>query len=170
MDGSASPRTVGQEINTLKGRTGADIPLNAGVGAPTIAEAVAEIDSGVTVSGGAMAMNGSVTDDTTEVDALSVGGDTLPLRDSGAVRSVNGIPRDANGNVRITNVETANNLVADDAQSNLGTFAIRSSGGTTSVANGSAWLARLRGYMEHTGVVQEVLDCVVNAAGARTRS
>lgn len=164
MDGSASPKTVGQEITGLKGRTGADIPLNAGVGAPTIAEAVAEIDSGVTVSGGAMTMSGSVTDDTTEVDALSVGGDTLPLRDSGAVRSVNGIPRDANGNVRITNVETANNLVADDAQSNLGIFAIRSSGGTTSVANGSAWLARLRGHMEHTGVVQEVLDCQVNAA------
>ncbi len=164
MDASASPSNVGAEIAGLKGRTGADIPVNDEPGAPTIADAFAEADSGATVSGGVMAVNGSVADDSQAVNAVNVGGDTLPLRDSGAVRSVNSTPADANGNVRITNVETANNLVADDAQSNLAVFAIRSSGGSTSIANGNAWLARLRGRIEHTGQVDEVLNCVVNAA------
>ena len=164
MDGSASPKTVGEEIAGLKGRTGADIPVSGEAGAPSIAEVMDEVDSGAIVSGGVAEMPGSLTDSSTAVHALRLGDDTLPLKDPGAVRSVNGTAADANGNVRITNVETANNLVADDAQSNLGTFAIRTSGGATSIANGSAWLARLRGHMDHQGVVEEVLTCEVNAA------
>jgi hypothetical protein len=137
--------------------------MSGEAGAPTIAEALEEMDSGVTVSGGAMAVSGTVADATTEVSALSLDGQSLPLRDSGAVRSVNGQTGDGHGNVRITNVETANNLVADDAQSNLDTFAIRTSGGSTSIADGKAWLARLRGHLEHTGEVAEVLTCEIHA-------
>ena len=164
MDGSANPKSVGEEIATLKGRTGADIPLSGADGAPSVAQAIDAIDSGATVEGGALKLSGAVADGTAEVRALELDGQTLPLRDGGAVRSVNGEKADGVGNVAVTRVEFANNLVADDAQSNLGAYVIRTSGGTTPIASGSAWLARLRGNLAHAGQVQEVLTCVVQAA------
>ena len=164
MDDTASPKSVKAEIDGLKGRTGADIPMRGEPGAKSVAQDIGESDSGVTVSGGVAQTSGTVADSSTAVSALGIDGETLPLRDSGAVRSVNGIPGNVDGNVRITNVETANNLVADDAQSNLGAFVLRTSGGTTSIASGKAWLARLRGRIEHTGEVREVLTCEVHAA------
>ena len=164
IDASANPKNVGEEIAGLKGRTGADIPVNAESGARSIAEALADVDSGASVTGGTMRLAGSVADESDAVHAIELGNTSLPLRDQGAVRSVNGAAADAAGNVRITRVETADNLVADDAQSNLGLFVMRTSGGTTSIADGDAWLARLRGHMAHTGAQSEVLTCEVSAA------
>ena len=164
MDAGASAASVGGEIVALKGRTGADIPVSGEAGARSIADAIGEIDSGASVTGGVLTLPGSVTDSSTEVHGALVGGEALPIRDAGAVRSINGQEPDGNGNVSITHVENATNLVADDAQSNIGIFLMRTSGGTTPISNGSAWLARLRGRIEHTGQVEEVLTCVVNAA------
>ena len=164
MDASATPQTVAQEITGLKGRTGADIPFDGTAGAQTIAQKVNSVAAGAVIAGNVATMDGSITDESTHVEALEVDGAALPLRDNKAVRSVNGTLGDADGNVRITNVETANNLVADDAQANIGQFVLRAAGGTTSIANGKAWLTQLRGYMEHTGEVQESLTMTVNAA------
>lgn len=156
--------TVAEEVTALKGRTGADIPVNGETGAPTIAEALNAASSGVTVQGGVAAMPGQVTDDSTDVHSLEVNGQELPVRDANAVRSVNGITGDGTGNVRLTHVETSSNLVADDAQSNVDAYVLRTSGGNTPIADGKAWLALIRGAMEHTGVVQEVLDMTVEPA------
>ena len=164
MDASATPQTVAQEIAGLKGRTGADIPFDGTAGAQTIAQKVNALAAGAVIADNTATLEGSVTDDSTHVEGVTVNGATLPLKDPGAVRSVNGVAGDAAGNVRITNVETANNLVADDAQANIGLFVLRTSGGTTSIANGAAWLTQLRGYMVHTGVVEEQLTMTVNAA------
>lgn len=164
MDASASPTYVSQKIAALEGRTGEDIPFDSSVGAQTIAQKVNALAAGAVIAANKATLEGSITDESTHVEGLTVDGATLPLKDPGAVRSVNGVAGDANGNVRITNVETANNLVADDAQANIGQFVLRTAGGSTSIANGPAWLTQLRGYMEHTGEVQESLAMTVNAA------
>jgi len=156
--------TVAEEVEALKSRTGADIPVNGEDGAISIEAALNAASSGVTVQGGAAVMAGTVTDDSGSVNSLEISGRSLPLRDDGAVRSVNGIAGDSAGNVRITNVETANNLVADDAQSNVAAFVLRTSGGGTAIANGRAWLNQVRGAMEHTGVVEERIDMTVEPA------
>ena len=164
MDQSANPKSVAEEVAGLKGRTGADIPVNAEPGARSIEAALGEIDSGATVEDGVLRLAGAVADESTEAHDIRLGDQVLPMRDAGAVRSVNGTAADADGNVAVTRVEFANNLVADDAQANLGAFVIRTSGGTTSIADGDAWVARLRGRIEHTGQVAEVLTCEVHAA------
>lgn len=156
--------SVAEEIEELQGRTGADIPVNGETGAPTIAEALNAASAGVTVQGGVASLPGQVTDSSDSVHSLDVNGQELPVRDASAVRSVNGISGDSAGNVRITYVETTGNLVADDAQSNVAAFVLRTSGGNTPIANGRAWLAQVRGAMEHTGAVEEVLDMTVEPA------
>lgn len=164
MDASASPTYVSGEIAALKAKTGADIPIDGTSGAKTIKQTLDDVAAGAVVTGNVAEMAGSITDGSTHVEALEVNGETLPIRDNRAVKSVNGQTIDGNGNVQITNVETANNLVADDAQENIGQFIIRTAGGTTSIADGPAWVSRLTGNLVHTGVVAEVLSMTVNAA------
>ena len=153
--------TVAEEVAALKARTGEDIPVNDEAGAPSIAEALNTAAAGVVVQGGVAAMSGQVNDDSSSVHGLDINGQELPMRDAGAVRRVNGIAGDSAGNVRISYVETAGNLVADDAQSNVAAYVLRTSGGSTPIAGGKAWLAQIRGAMVHTGVVEEVLDMTV---------
>lgn len=164
MDASASPTYVSGEIAALKAKTGEDIPIDDTVGAKSIAQTINDVAAGAVIGDNVAEMAGRITDTSTHVEGLEVNGVTLPLRDNKAVRSVNGQLGDANGNVLLTNVETANNLVADDAQANIGQFILRTAGGTTSIADGQAWLTHLRGNMVHTGVVEEQLNMTVNAA------
>ena len=80
-----------------------------------------------------------------------------------AVFSVNGImPED--GDVAISQVEYAGNLISDGVQTSAGEYAARTSGGAASIDDGDAWLVRLTGRRTHTGVVPEVLEMTVNAA------
>ena len=156
--------TVAEEIEALQGRTAEDIPVNSESGAATIAEALAAASAGAVVSGNVAAMAGSVADGSRAVEAMEIDGARLPVKDAGAVRSVNGERPDTSGNVEITHVETAHNLTADDAQSNVARFVIRTTGGDTPVADGAAWLAEIRGAFEHTGVVEEQLTMTVRPA------
>lgn len=156
--------TVAEEIEALQERTGEDIPVNGESGAQTIAEALQAVAQGAVVRGGTVRLPGSVADDSNSASSLEIDGQTLPMRDSGAVRSVNGVTGDSSGNVRITHVETAGNLVADDAQSNLAAYVLRTAGGSTPIASGRAWLAQVRGARTHTGVVDEVLNMTVEPA------
>ena len=61
------------------------------------------------------------------------------------VRSVNGELPDNNGNVLITNVETANNLQSVDNINDAAYFVFRTAGGTKSISNGTATLLDLQG-------------------------
>lgn len=156
--------TVAEEIDGLKSRTAEDIPVSPDSGAQTIAEALEAASTGAVVAGNVAAMAGRVNDGSRAVEAMEFGGAQLPVRDAGAVRSVNGARADAAGNVEITHVETAHNLTADDAQSNVAAYIIRTTGGDTPVADGAAWLAEIRGAIEHTGVVEEQLSLTVTPA------
>ena len=84
--------------------------------------------------------------------------------DSAAVKAVNDIAPDANGNVDINTVDFANNLVADDAQASFGEFIARTTGGDASLSDGDAWLSRVRGGRVHTGYVAESINMTVTAA------
>ena len=84
--------------------------------------------------------------------------------DSAAVKAVNDIAPDANGNVDINTVDFANNLVADDAQASFGEFIARTTGGDASLSDGDAWLSRVRGGRVHTGYVEESINMTVTAA------
>ncbi len=64
----------------------------------------------------------------------------------------------------INHVEYADQLTADDAQENTGEFIERTTGGTTSLSDGSAWLSRIWGNRIHTGYVAENITMTVNPA------
>lgn len=71
------------------------------------------------------------------------------------IRSINSQIPDENGNVAITNVATADNLTAPDAQGSYDNFIYRSSGGSASIANGEAQLLYIDGNMKISGRVEE---------------
>ena len=84
--------------------------------------------------------------------------------DSAAIKAVNDIAPDTDGNVDINTVDFANNLVADDAQASFGEFIARTTGGDASLSDGDAWLSRVRGGRVHTGYVAESINMTVTAA------
>lgn len=73
------------------------------------------------------------------------------------VRSINSITPDSNGNVAITNVETANNLTSPDGQTSYDTYIYRTSGGDVSLNSGEAELLYIEGNMQIKDRVDEVL-------------
>ena len=73
------------------------------------------------------------------------------------IRSVNSYTPDANGNVTITNVATADNLASPDGQTIYDTFIYRTSGGRASISNGEAQLIYIDGNVDIVGRVQESL-------------
>lgn len=78
--------------------------------------------------------------------------------------SVNGIlPDPETRNIAMETVPLADNLSSDDAQFVQGAFLVRTSGGSASIADGTASLSTIRGNAIKTGYVPEVLDMTVNA-------
>lgn len=73
------------------------------------------------------------------------------------VKSVNGNLPDGTGDVRVTEVDYANNLLSDSVQYSDGEFIERTSGGESSIQDGDAWLIRMYGRRIHTGYVAEYL-------------
>lgn len=71
------------------------------------------------------------------------------------IRTVNSEAPDANGNVTITNVATADNLTSPDAQASYGTFIYRTSGGSASLSSGEAQLVYIDGNIDIVGRVAE---------------
>ena len=86
------------------------------------------------------------------------------LENENPVKSVNSVEPDENGNVNISTVDYAYGIASDDAQSSDGTFICRTTGGSSSLSDGSAWLATIRGHSVHTGYVTESLTMTVNQA------
>lgn len=74
------------------------------------------------------------------------------------VKAVNHVEPDSTGNVSISTVDYAVNLVADDAQSSFGEFIARTSGGDASISDGDAWLSSIRGRSVHVGYSPNVVD------------
>lgn len=75
--------------------------------------------------------------------------------------TVNQVEPDANRDIQITTVPLADNLTSDEAQINIGTFVIRTSGGDASISDGGAWLSEIRGDQVKTGYVPESISVSV---------
>lgn len=98
----------------------------------------------------------------TDPAAIGVINDDLDIIDEELHKpplTVNDTAPDASRNIQIETVPLADNLTSDTAQLNTGTFRIRTSGGAASISDGAAWLTDVRGHMEKTGYVAEVLEC-----------
>lgn len=71
------------------------------------------------------------------------------------IRSVNSQTPDSDGNVTITNVAAADNLISPDAQTSYDNFIYRTSGGSASISNGEAQLIYIDGNVDIIGRVYE---------------
>lgn len=78
--------------------------------------------------------------------------------------TVNGVlPNETTRDIYLESVPLADNLSSDDAQFEVGTFLVRTSGGDASIADGAASLSTIKGSMVKTGYVAEVIEMTVNA-------
>ena len=102
--------------------------------------------------------NFKISDFNTNMDIIDTEMHRPPL-------SINGIfPNPNTRNTYIEKVPLADNLSSDIAQLNNGEFIQRTTGGSSSIDTGSAFLQSVKGHMEHTGIVEEVLNMVVTPA------
>ena len=181
---SGDNTTLKAKIEAVDGKTGATIPLSAAVGAPTISEAIEEAGgksaadipmatgSAVTVAGKIAAMENteaSLSESLTAVAARTANDIPMSADDGTKVKaaiearlkSVNGIPGDADGDVYVDEVPFADNLRSSLAQNTVGTFNLRTAGGSASIQDGDAWLTGIRGNRTHVGYVPESITMTV---------
>lgn len=186
--GGTDERTLKAAITFAEGRTAEDIPMSSDVGAQTIAEAVAtagaanattipmSADSTTTVAQQISAMNSTAAAQATAISNLQAktaetilvkAGETETVKDAldARVKTVNGIGPDENGNAEVTTVQMAENLASSLSQTNQDTFTVRTSGGTTSIESGPAWLMNIKGNSTHEGYSAESLEMTVTEAG-----
>jgi len=151
--------TIAQALAQQTDRTGEDIPVSASDSTP-ISTALAgmvpktDIDTDLDTAG-------KVADAKAAGDAIQAVRTDLETQIGAAVKSVNEILPDNNGNVTITEVQNAQQLLTDDNQEVAASFTVRTTGGGGSVNDGTAMLTSLQGRMTHTGVVLEVLEMSV---------
>lgn len=156
MESAEGAESVKAAVEAAAARTGADIPLNDDEGAPTIAEALSE---SINMTGATLPM--SDTDDDKVADRIVA----LERGTEGAVKSVNGVAADENRNVELQEVPYAANLRSSSSRSNTGTFLIRTTGGESSVDDGSqGTLMTILGGRVREGYVAPVISMTVNQA------
>lgn len=161
IDGTGIPvsgtdtRTLSAAVAAAEARTGADIPVNGESGAQTIAEVLAE---SVDKTADNIAM--SAADETTVAERILA----LETGTAGSVKSVNSLTPDDTGNVELTRVPYADNLLSSGSQSSDGAFLIRSTGGDASISDGDARISAILGNMVHTGYTAESIVPTVSGS------
>lgn len=90
------------------------------------------------------------------------------IANAGYAKSFNGVPADEYGDLKATYIETAGNLVSDDAQSSTGEYIIRTTGGDASLSDGIGWVTNISGNIVHNGYVPESLNLSVDMADRTT--
>ena len=181
--------TVKAAIEAVDGKTAEDIPVASG-SSQTIKQA---LDSGATRTADQIPMSGtdsttvkthidsltgSVSDLDDEVSALEgrTAADILyntgsqetikqhvDAIETGAVKTVNEISPDEDGNIQIERVPYADNLYSEDQENVTDSFLIRTTAGSGSLSDGNAWAQVIRGNRTHPDFVPESLQMTVNA-------
>lgn len=152
IDGTGIPvsgtdeRTIAEAVAAAEGRTGADIPVSGETGAQSIAEALA-----ASVDKTADNIEMSAEDTTTVAERILA----LETGTAGSVKSVNSMTPDDTGNVELTRVPYADNLLSSGSQNSDGTFVIRATGGDASVSDGDARISAILGNRTRTGYTAE---------------
>ena len=77
----------------------------------------------------------------------------VQIKDS--VRSVNGIEPNEDGDITVTTVPYAKDIVSSNSQKNTSSFIERTSGGTLSIEAGEGWLMSIKGNNVHDGFTPE---------------
>lgn len=144
---------LGTAVLRIDGKTAADIPLSSEEGAPSVADAL----------GGLIAQTAD-TMPMSDEDPTTVAAELARI-DAAAVKSVqtvgNPVTPDGNGTVKITEVENARQLVTDRNVEVSGSFVVRTTGGDSSVSDGTASLVSIFGNQRHDGYVAEVISMTV---------
>lgn len=81
-----------------------------------------------------------------------------------AIKTLNGVGPDADGNYALEEVHFARQIVTDEEQKSSGEFLIRTTGGDASLSDGPAKLVSVMGRRTHTGYVAEELTMTVTNA------
>ena len=176
--------TVSAAISAVDAKTAGDIKMSSDPEAATVAaaieaaaEAAADIDAttvmmaeGSTVSVASKIANMDVVANQhgVDIDALkakTANEITMSLTDTTTVKeaieekisSVNGTGPDENGNVQVDHTLTADNLTSSNSQTNTATYVRRTTGGSSPIHTGLAWMNLIRGNRSHTGYVPESL-------------
>jgi len=186
MSGTDST-TLKAKIEAVDAKTGASIPLNATVGAPSIDTAISESvnktatdipmssDSETTIAAKIAAMDTVANQNSTDIGALKTkAGDAIKLTSTSdetiaeavaaRVKTVNGVGPDETGNVQVQHALTADNLTSSQSQNSVGEWTRRTTGGSASISDGNAWLSSIRGNRSHVGYVPESINMTVTTA------
>ena len=147
---------MAEAVTELKGKTAENIPMSGAEGARTIAEVVNENSEAIENMEEMTAETMPMAEGSQETVKSAI--DTLNRK---AVKTVNQKTPDAEGNVDLGVVPLAENLQSDKMESVEGTFAIRTTGGKSSVSDGKAYPQHLMGTAERIGYVAEVLNLTV---------
>lgn len=89
---------------------------------------------------------------------------TFFAKDDEVIKTVNLEGPDQNGNLDLRVVDGAKQIVTEQAQQDVATFAERTTGGDASVGDGTAVMMSLRGNMVHTGEVTESITMTLTTA------
>ena len=150
---SGDSTKIDVKLSALDAKTAADIKM-ASDDNTTIAQA---IQDGLSVTAeDVLIAEGETTTVAEELERLD--------DEKGRVKSVNGKTPNSSGNVTVEEVGYARNLVSDAARASVGSFVERTSGGESSISDGTAYVQQIRGNMSHTGFTAESIDMTVNAA------
>lgn len=181
---SSGNTTLKAAIEAVDAKTATDILMSSDPGASSVAaaieaaaEAAADIDAttvmmqeGGTVSVADKIANMDIVAATNSqaISALQAktaneiqmaSDDTTSVKEAieGKVGSVNGVGPDETGNVQVNHTLTADNLTSANSQTNTATYVRRTTGGSSPIHTGDAWMNLIRGNRSHTGYIPESL-------------
>ena len=159
MSSDPGAQTVAEAISGIGDRNATEIPMSEDEEAVSIATKIAQTDA--TVSGIQQTIAGMIAK--TGADIPLEPGSTKMIKGAIAERvlTVNSNTADANGDVRVDEVQFASNLKSEQSQTSVGEYSIRTSGGAASIESGDAWLVSVEGNNVHTGYVAEELEMTV---------
>lgn len=187
---SSDATTVKAKIEAVDGKTAADIRVSSDPTSQTIAQALASgamrtadqiemtasdtstVKSHIdTLTGGVSNLNdavGALDNKTAATIKYNTGSDEtikqhIEAMESGVVKTVNEIGPDADGNIELNRVPYADNLYSDDGAQVDDTFLMRTTAGSGSLSDGSAWAQKLLGNSVHANFTPESLEMTVNA-------
>lgn len=104
--------------------------------------------------------------DTVNISPLDSNLETIDTEMYKPPLTVNGVSPDGSRNITISSVPVADNISSDESQILTGDFVIRTSGGSSSVANGTATLSSISGNAVKTGYVAENISVSITLAVA----
>ena len=160
IDSSANAETIKEALSGATARTADVIKMSSASDAQTVAQAMAALAQSIQTNANGITALDAKTGSTIKVnstDTETIAAAIAAIR-AGMVLKVNGIGPNTSGDVIIVTVPYAENLATEDTKEEHGSFIRRTTAGSASISDGSAWLSRMLGNSVHTGFVAESLQ------------